>query len=280
MSSSPASTITSASPSFWHVMPQAPSSTCLHARAGILCVFICGRSRRSWLSQYDCIFARLCSTRSRSITGMGVSNSSTRICCSLSGRKNGDAIDLYLNADKLAPDRGAGWWLSGEELLVDFVVFLEPGHVAEIRVHFHHVLQIGPGALEDGLHIAERLAHLGRKAVRHDIGCRVRGSLTGDVDEAVGDDRMRVLPRGLDGPFHHECLAHDASDPLSCPAFARDVGRGCVRPPRSVCPPPRRAGGRLRVRSVNRTSHGPRFLRRTTRGRPPCPAVPSLGHSD
>ena len=44
MSSMPASAITSASPSFWQVMPTAPSSTCRRANSGILWVLMCGRS--------------------------------------------------------------------------------------------------------------------------------------------------------------------------------------------------------------------------------------------
>ena len=42
-SATPASTNTSASPSFWQVMPIAPAAICIFAIAGILCVLMCGR---------------------------------------------------------------------------------------------------------------------------------------------------------------------------------------------------------------------------------------------
>ena len=51
MSSKPASAISSASPSFWHVSPRAPASSWSRAIRGSLCVFTCGRSARPCSSQ-------------------------------------------------------------------------------------------------------------------------------------------------------------------------------------------------------------------------------------
>ena len=75
MSSSPPSTITSASPSFWQVMPLAPAATCILASTGLLCVLMCGRLATPAASHSFCTRAMLASTRSRSITTAGVPNS-------------------------------------------------------------------------------------------------------------------------------------------------------------------------------------------------------------
>jgi len=47
----PASAITSASPSFWHVMPTAPAFSCMRASRGTLCVFTCGLKSKPCSSQ-------------------------------------------------------------------------------------------------------------------------------------------------------------------------------------------------------------------------------------
>src|SRR5262252_1840649 len=75
MSSRPPSTITSASPSFWQVMPLAPAAACILARIGLLCVLICGRLATPAASHSFCTRAMLRSTRSRSMTTAGVPNS-------------------------------------------------------------------------------------------------------------------------------------------------------------------------------------------------------------
>ena len=72
MSSIPASAITSASPSFWQVMPFAPAATCICASNGLLCVLICGRLATPAVSHATWIRAMLRSTRSMSITAQGV----------------------------------------------------------------------------------------------------------------------------------------------------------------------------------------------------------------
>ena len=75
MSSRPPSTITSASPSFWQVMPLAPAAACILASTGLLCVLMCGRLATPAASHSFCTRAMLRSTRSRSITTAGVPNS-------------------------------------------------------------------------------------------------------------------------------------------------------------------------------------------------------------
>src|SRR5919202_63903 len=77
MTRMPASTMTSASPSFWHVMPRAPSSSCRLANGTNLWVLMCGRLARPCASQKSCQRRRLRSTRSRSIRTAGVSMSSS-----------------------------------------------------------------------------------------------------------------------------------------------------------------------------------------------------------
>src|SRR6266536_1746541 len=72
MSSIPASAITSASPSFWQVMPLAPAAICIFASIGFLCVLICGRLATPAASQAAWIRAMLRSTRSMSMTAQGV----------------------------------------------------------------------------------------------------------------------------------------------------------------------------------------------------------------
>src|SRR5437879_9944633 len=72
MSSIPASAITSASPSFWQVMPFAPAATCMVAMIGLLGVLICGRLATPAASQAAWMRAMLRSTRSMSITAQGV----------------------------------------------------------------------------------------------------------------------------------------------------------------------------------------------------------------
>ena len=68
----PASAITSASPSFWQVMPFAPAATCICANSGLLWVLMCGRLATPAASQAAWIRAMLRSTRSMSITAQGV----------------------------------------------------------------------------------------------------------------------------------------------------------------------------------------------------------------
>src|SRR5581483_2810026 len=75
MSSRPPSAITSASPSFWQVMPRAPAAACILARTGLLCVLMCGRLATPARSHSSCTRAMLRSTRSRSMTTQGVPNS-------------------------------------------------------------------------------------------------------------------------------------------------------------------------------------------------------------
>src|SRR5207302_10447899 len=72
MSSIPASAITSASPSFWQVMPFAPAATCMVAKSGLLWVLMCGRLATPAASQATWIRAMLRSTQSMSITAQGV----------------------------------------------------------------------------------------------------------------------------------------------------------------------------------------------------------------
>ena len=68
----PASAITSASPSFWQVMPLAPAATCICASKGLLWVLMCGRLATPAASQAAWIRAMLRSTRSMSMTAQGV----------------------------------------------------------------------------------------------------------------------------------------------------------------------------------------------------------------
>ena len=72
MSSIPASAITSASPSFWQVMPFAPALTCIVASRGLLWVLICGRLATPAASQAAWMRAMLRSTLSMSMTAQGV----------------------------------------------------------------------------------------------------------------------------------------------------------------------------------------------------------------
>src|SRR6202795_3561920 len=72
MSSMPASAITSASPSFWQVMPWAPASICSFASIGLLWVLMCGRLATPAASHAAWIRAMLRSTRSMSMTATGV----------------------------------------------------------------------------------------------------------------------------------------------------------------------------------------------------------------
>ena len=77
MSSKPASAITSASPSFWQVIPTAPASSWSRASSGSLWVLMCGRSATPCSSQYACIRETFRSIASRSAVRTGVSSSET-----------------------------------------------------------------------------------------------------------------------------------------------------------------------------------------------------------
>ena len=68
----PASAITSASPSFWQVMPWAPAAICSFAIIGLLWVLMCGRLATPAASQAAWTRAMLRSTRSMSMTKAGV----------------------------------------------------------------------------------------------------------------------------------------------------------------------------------------------------------------
>src|SRR6201999_558239 len=72
MSSMPASAITSASPSFWQVMPLAPAAICIRASIGLLWVLMWGRLATPAASQVAWMRAMLRSTRYISITATGV----------------------------------------------------------------------------------------------------------------------------------------------------------------------------------------------------------------
>src|SRR5882757_2478851 len=72
MLSIPPSAITSASPSFWQVMPFAPAAIWSRASIGLLWVLICGRLATSAASQAAWMRAMLRSTRSMSMTATGV----------------------------------------------------------------------------------------------------------------------------------------------------------------------------------------------------------------
>src|SRR5215211_3973592 len=71
----PASTITSASPSFATVMPLAPAASCICASIGDLCVLVCGRSFTPARAATPAISSMLRSTTSRSNSRAGVSRS-------------------------------------------------------------------------------------------------------------------------------------------------------------------------------------------------------------
>src|SRR3954471_16201305 len=72
MSSIPALTMISASPSFWQVMPLAPAAICILAIVGFLCVLMWGRLATPASSQAFWIRAMLRSTLSMSMTAQGV----------------------------------------------------------------------------------------------------------------------------------------------------------------------------------------------------------------
>src|SRR6185437_11776455 len=106
MSSMPASAITSASPSFWQVMPFAPAAICSLASIGLLWVLICGRLATPAASQVAWMRAMLRSTRSMSMTATGVPYSRAILaargvviwCPSWSG-----LLDLFAQHFKLQP---------------------------------------------------------------------------------------------------------------------------------------------------------------------------------
>src|SRR5580693_375770 len=102
MSSIPASAITSASPSFWQVMPLAPAAICSFASTGLLWVFMCGRLARPAASQVAWIRAMLRSTRSMSMTAAGVPYS--RAILAASGVVMGSGLfDLFAQHFKFQP---------------------------------------------------------------------------------------------------------------------------------------------------------------------------------
>src|SRR5215813_5003922 len=68
----PASAITSASPSFWQVMPLAPAAICILASIGLLWVLMCGRLATPAAAHAAWTRAMLRSTLSISMTAQGV----------------------------------------------------------------------------------------------------------------------------------------------------------------------------------------------------------------
>ena len=84
-SATPASMKTSASLSFWQVMPIAPASICIWAMPGILWVLMCGRLARPWRATISWPALMLFSSRSRSMVTAGVSSSSTFIASRMLG---------------------------------------------------------------------------------------------------------------------------------------------------------------------------------------------------
>src|SRR3954454_17815403 len=72
MSSTPALTMISASPSFWQVMPLAPTAICILAIVGFLCVLMWGRLAIPAPSQAFWLRAMLRSTLSMSMRAEGV----------------------------------------------------------------------------------------------------------------------------------------------------------------------------------------------------------------
>ncbi len=80
----PASTIVSASDTFWQHTPTAPSAICRLATWGDLCVLACGRRRTPALRAKSAMRWRLPSNASRSISRAGVSTSA-RLMPTLAG---------------------------------------------------------------------------------------------------------------------------------------------------------------------------------------------------
>src|ERR1700743_1454985 len=101
MSSIPASAITSASPSFWQVIPLAPAATCIFASIGLLWVLMCGRLATPAASQAAWIRAMLRSTLSMSITAIGVPYS--RAILAARGVVMSGALDFFAEHFKLQP---------------------------------------------------------------------------------------------------------------------------------------------------------------------------------
>ena len=85
-SATPASAKTSASLTFWQVMPLAPAAICMAAIAGILWVLTCGRLARPAPATAACTRAMFASTRSRSMVTQGVSSSWTPVTAPSSRR--------------------------------------------------------------------------------------------------------------------------------------------------------------------------------------------------
>ena len=86
-SATPAAAKTSASPTFWQVMPAAPAAICIAAIAGILWVLMCGRFAMPASATRRWPRAMLAARRSRSIVTQGVSSASTA-----SGAASGCAV--------------------------------------------------------------------------------------------------------------------------------------------------------------------------------------------
>src|ERR1700734_716512 len=124
-----------------------------------------------------------CSTRSRSMTGTGVSRSVTSISTGIG--QHCDAIDLDLYADKLAADGCASRRGLGKKLSIDLVPLGEARDIAEIGVDLNDLGHAAAGTIQYRAEIGERLAHLLGETVRLLAGRGINGALAGDKDEAI-----------------------------------------------------------------------------------------------
>src|SRR5215510_12486764 len=114
MSSMPASAMTSASPSFWQVMPLAPAASCILASTGLLCVLMCGRLAMPVDLHSACTRLMLRSTRSRSITTAGVPKSAAICALRVSvgiGRPRGCRLQSASGPDAAGTNGRPPLWL-------------------------------------------------------------------------------------------------------------------------------------------------------------------------
>src|SRR5579875_506069 len=117
------------------------------------------------------------------------------LACSAAG--NGNRLNLH--ADVL---RESGYLHRGprrpggaETIGVDAVHLREVLHAAQINSRLHHPAQRGAGLLQDGLEVGKNARRLlGYPPLDYLSAGRIDGDLSGDEDETVGHDGLRIGP--------------------------------------------------------------------------------------
>src|SRR5688572_32508660 len=137
-----------------------------------------------------------------------------------SGGRNGFDFDQRAEVQLARRYDGARRPMGSQDLRVDRVDGRPQRDVGNVNRHFQQLLQIAPGCAQDRLDVAEAASRL-----RLDVPglgvchARTTAELSGDVDRAVVDNGMRIVPAGWRNLF----ATDDFHRPRTCVLRKREI---------------------------------------------------------